>query len=158
TTLIDALRYPWAPPAEHAAEALVALADRDSVPYLVALLKERTPLAPFPVAKDRWAMREVVALRHVNNCLTCHPPAASPGEPVPGNVPNVSIPLLVPGGSGPSPGGGGGGAYGGGGGGGSSAGGGMTRVDMPVSIRADVTYLRQDFSVQQPVALQGAPL
>jgi HEAT repeat protein len=156
-TFLDALRYPWAPPADHAAEALVKLADRDSVPYLVTLLKEPTPVAPFPVGKDRWAMREVVALRHVNNCLTCHPPASRPGEPVPGNVPNVTIPVLVRGSAGASAGGGGGGGYGGGGGS-SSAGAGMTRVDLPVSIRADITYLRQDFSVQQSVPLEAAPL
>jgi uncharacterized membrane protein YgcG len=159
-TLLDALRYPWAPPADHAAEALVALTDRGSVPYLVTLLREPTPLAPYPVNKERWAMREVVALRHVNNCMTCHPPAFSPGEPVPGAVPNVSISHLIPGNSSPSSGGGGGGGGGGygGGGGTSSAGRGMTRVDIPVFIRADVTYLRQDFSVQQTVPLQATPL
>jgi HEAT repeat protein len=157
-TFIDALRYPWAPPAEHAAETLVALADRGSVPYLVTLLKEPTPVAPFPVNKERWAMREVVALRHINNCLTCHPPTFSPGEPVPGAVPNVSITQFVRGSAGPGSGGGGGGGAYGGGGGASSAGRGMTRLDLPVFIRADVTYLRQDFSVQQSVPLQAAPL
>jgi hypothetical protein len=105
-------------------------------------------------------MREVVALRHVNNCLTCHPPASGPDQPVPGSVPNVTVTQFVPSGSSPSPGGGGGGggAYGGGGGGSSSAGRGVTRVEQPVFIRADITYLRQDFSVQQPVPLQAAPL
>jgi hypothetical protein len=160
--LVDALRYPWPPPAEHAAEALVALADRDSVPYLVTLLKEATPLAPFPVGKERWAMREVVAMRHVNNCLTCHPPTFSGSEPVPGAVPNVTVTHLVPGNFSSGSGGGGGGGIYGGGGGASSAGGGVTRVDSPVFIRADITYLRQDFSVQQPVpqplALQTVPL
>jgi len=174
---VDALRYPWAPPAEHAAEALVALDDYGSVPYLVSLLKEPTPLAPFPVGKERWAMREVVALRHVNNCLACHPPASSGDEPVPGTVPNVNIThvsrRLVRGGSaaaapgtgGSGGGGGGGGGYGGGGGGSASGttstvpGGPsiQTRVDTaPVLIRADITYLRQDFSVRLPVLEPGA--
>ena len=177
---LDALRYPWSPPADHAAVALVVLDDRDSVPHLVSLLKEPTPLAPFRVGKERWAMREVVALRHVHNCMTCHPPAFTSNDPVPGVVPNVNITRVsqhvVRGrGSASAPGtaggGGGGGGYGGGGSG-SSSGGGMsipgvgtiqTQVDTsPVLIRADITYLRQDFSVSlpilQPATLQLAPL
>jgi HEAT repeat protein len=144
---LDALRYPWAPPAQHAAEALVALNDRDSVPSLVALLKEPTPLAPFRVNKDRWAMREVVALRHVNNCLACHPPAGGADEPVPGVIPNLTMSRKIVGQL-PSAGGGSGG---GGGWGGGSSGSGRNRVNLPVVVRADIAFLRQDFSVQHPV-------
>src|SRR5262249_51213213 len=38
--LVNALRYPWPPPADFAAEALVGLEDKDAVPELVVLLKE----------------------------------------------------------------------------------------------------------------------
>jgi uncharacterized membrane protein YgcG len=144
---LGALRYPWAPPAQHAAEALVALRDEDSVPHLVALLKEPTPLEPFRVNKERWAMHEVVGLRHVANCLACHPPALSRGDPVPGLSPGT-------GGGRSSRGGAGGGWKGGGGS--SAGGGGSAGADSPVVVRADVAYLRQDFSVQQDVPLAGA--
>ena len=57
-------------------------------------------------------------------------------------MPNVTVTHLVPGNFSSGSGGGGGGGIYGGGGGASSAGGGVTRVDSPVFIRADITYLR----------------
>jgi len=108
-------------------------------------------------------MREVVALRHVNNCLACHPPALSGSDPVPGTVPNVTVARPVRGktSSGAS-GGGGGGGGGGWGGGGSARGGGMNSMQSPVVVRADIAFLRQDFSVQldvpQPGAVRPVPL
>jgi HEAT repeat protein len=44
--LLDGLRYPWAPVAAHAAEALAALDHRDSVFRLAAMLDEPDPCAP----------------------------------------------------------------------------------------------------------------
>jgi HEAT repeat protein len=215
---LSGLRYPWAPAADHAAEALTALGDREAVPHLVGLLKEPDPAAPV-LARDQFLVREIVKLKHTNNCLTCHPPAGTGGDPVPGivpgqklvrvstrvrqNPPKVTSPPRGPN-AGPSGGGappavpvtGGGGAAGGGGGGyggggGSSSGssvtiappsppsgpttasrrgggsgpvlspGGQTvttKVDeAPLLVRADITYVRQDFSVQLPVAHPAAP-
>src|SRR5262249_3552402 len=41
------LRYPWAPAADHAAEALVNLADMDAIPDLIRLLSLSSPTAPW---------------------------------------------------------------------------------------------------------------
>jgi hypothetical protein len=89
--LLAALRYPWAPAAEHAAEALLALKDREAVPYLVGLLKEPDPSAPVQLKNGRFVVPQVVRLRHTFNCLVCHPPAAKRGEPVPGAVPGINF-------------------------------------------------------------------
>jgi HEAT repeats len=181
--LLDGLRYPWAPAADHAAEALVALDDRESLPLLTALLDESDPAgavarayrpidpavvwtAPRPkepfgmtvVALDErpggerrtnlltnpddlslevkasarqvYAVREVVRVNHLRNCLLCHAAATSPNDPVRGLVPTPGQPLppiTTPYYEGPN----------------------------GVFVRADVTYLRQDFSVPQPVAKAG---
>jgi hypothetical protein len=45
-SLLDGLRYPWAPVADHAAEALVALEDREALPALERLLSEPDPDRP----------------------------------------------------------------------------------------------------------------
>src|SRR5262249_47717909 len=44
--LLDGLRYPWAPAADHAAEALVALNDREAISALAELLGEPDPTLP----------------------------------------------------------------------------------------------------------------
>jgi hypothetical protein len=93
--LLAALRYPWAPAAEHAAEALVALRDQEAVPYLVSMLKEPDPSAPVKLPNGRFVVRDVVRLRHTFNCLTCHPPAAKANEPVPGAVPGINLTRLI---------------------------------------------------------------
>jgi hypothetical protein len=93
--LLAALRYPWAPAAEHAAEALIALKDKEAVPYLVSLLKEPGPAAPVKLSNGRFVVREVVRLRHTFNCLTCHPPAAQASEPVPGAVPGINFTRVI---------------------------------------------------------------
>jgi HEAT repeat protein len=89
--LLTALRYPWPPVAERAAEALVTLKDKEAVPYLVSLLKEPDPSAPVKLRNGRFVVPQLVRLRHTFNCLTCHPPAARPGEPVPGAVPGINF-------------------------------------------------------------------
>jgi hypothetical protein len=183
--LLDGLRYPWAPAADHAAEALVALGDRAALPPLAALLDEPDPTAaaprtyqrldpaqvwtsprpsdsltlavvavtepgpemrrtsllpdpnesPLPVpvtGRQVYAVREVVRVNHLRNCLLCHAPAASPADPVRGLMPTPGQALPPP-------------------------------FSTPYYdgqsgnfVRADVTYLRQDFSVPQPVARAGA--
>lgn len=169
---IEALRYPWTPAADHAAEALVSLHDREAVPHLVSLLKEPNPAVPVTVQGQPF-LREMVKLSHVHNCLTCHPPAGSGRDLVQGEVPGMKLTRVtrevqVGGGS---PRGGGSGGGGGGYGGGSSTSSTATTSlsgrpglavatsikEVPLTIRADITYVRQDFSLQLPVAHPLAP-
>jgi HEAT repeats len=135
--LVGGLRYPWAPVADHAAEAMVFLDDRDDVSVLVTLLKKSDPAAPAAAAGSRPYLRELVQIDHAANCMMCHAPSTSGSDPARGPVPGV---LLAGGGSsGPgSPG------WRGGGGAGQSV--------NSFFVRADVAYLRQDFSIDQPVA------
>ena len=44
--LLGKLRYPWAPAADHAAEAIIALGLREAVPELVRMLGEPDPALP----------------------------------------------------------------------------------------------------------------
>jgi HEAT repeat protein len=163
--LLQALRYPWPPAADHAAEALAALDDQAAVPQLIALLNMPDPAAPQSVHKDALYIQEVVRAHHLTNCLLCHPPAVTGTEPVIGHDPVLTVPKATPtqktsvtGGGGSSTGGGGGGGYGGGGGrsgGGSSpsvaSSHGVSVIQIPLEVRADITYLRQDFSLRLPV-------
>ncbi len=157
--LLKALRYPWAPPAEHAAEALVALKVRDAVPTLVTLLKLPDPAGPLPLRNGRVAVQEVVRANHLTNCLLCHPPAATATEPALGLDPVVTVPpALQPSGAAATVAGTPGShAYTSGGSGiGAQAGGGGRAV--PALIRGDITFLRQDFSVALPVPTGGPAL
>ena len=155
------LRYPWAPAAAHAAEALVALRDREAVPQLVTLLKQPDPAGAMP-AGGYHVVREVVRVNHLNNCLLCHPPAVTGNEPVLGLDPVVRVPASTgvqsavqrlqgtPGSH----------SYGGGGrrsGGSRRTAAGGSPVLVPLLIRGDVTYLRQDFSVQLPILQPVGP-
>jgi hypothetical protein len=117
--LLNGLRYPWAPVADFAAEALVALADREAVPQLKTLLQEPDPHL-ITVAGKPPRVREVVRINHLRNCMLCHAAAVRSDEPVLGVVPTPGQAL--------SP------VYYAQRGGGS------------LLVRADVTYLRQDFS------------
>jgi hypothetical protein len=124
--LLSGFRYPWAPVADHAAEALVALKDRAAVPALHKLAQQCDPAAPFYDAEQGgYAVREVVRVNHLRNCLMCHAPSQSDKDLVRGVIPTPDNPLppLV--------------AY--------------YRSNTGTFVRADVTYLRQDFSVAQPV-------
>lgn len=188
--LLEGLRYPWAPAADHAAEALVALNDQESVPHLERILEEPDPTAPVrqvyhpvklkkegttvksgkekdpfdrgqsavvgleetsgrmqrtrlvadPETQPEWlrpeedkvyAVRELVRVNHLRNCLLCHAPAESPTDPVRGLVPNRDVPLPP------------------------SFSTSYYEGNQGLFVRADVTYLRQDFSVPQPVAHPG---
>lgn len=131
--LLAGFRYPWPPAAAHAAEALVALGDRGAVPALEALLDEPPPGLPPPAGSGRprpAAVRELVRVSHLKNCLLCHPPSFQADDPVRGAVPGSDLPS---------------GGYGGG--------------LLQDFVRADITYLRQDFSLLQPVArrAEGEP-
>jgi HEAT repeat protein len=160
---LRALRYPWAPVADHAAEALVYLADQEAVAPLVSLLQRLDPSAPFSSAGGQTYLREVVHIAHSANCLMCHPPATTRGDLVQREVPGVvlhrtadhlsvlnvnQLPAGLQGAahqtfqSTPP-----GGYYSRGSG--SSLG--------PLYVRADVTYLRQDFSISQLIGDPGTP-
>jgi hypothetical protein len=152
--LISGLRYPWPAVADHAAEALIALNRREAVPKLIPLLDARPPAEPYAVEKGKKkvpVVPELVRLNHLRNCLLCHFPSFSPLDPVRGAVPNSGRRLPVSALGGRSPGGSGGG-WGKGGG----AGGAKTQYTTVFTwVRADITYLKQDFSVTQPVPDHG---
>ncbi len=148
--LVKGLRYPWASVAESTAEALVQQQRTDLVPQLVGMLDEADPRAPVlqeTEGRKVLVVREVVRINHMRNCLLCHPPAqnAKLGQQTfrVGSIPNVLAPEVA---TGPVPPPGHGletdpeeGGYG-------------SRQNPDILIRADVTYLRQDFSLMQKVA------
>jgi hypothetical protein len=130
--LLQGLRYPWPAVARRAAEALVKLERCDLVPELVDLLDEPDPRAP--VVKDIGGkqvafVRELVRVNHHRNCLLCHAPRDE-GDPLRFFM-TERIPM--PGES-------------------LSAEAILWDNPTPPMIQFDVTYLRQDFSVRQPVA------
>jgi HEAT repeat protein len=133
-TLVDALRYPWPAVADHAADALAALGDRDAAPLLVALLDKPDPAAPY-VTKTGTSVHELVRVNHVQNCLLCHVPAVG-RDPVTDVDPFARRPSQtyeVGGYHGPKLPGSSNGVW-----------------ANKVLIRADVQFLRQDFSVTFP--------
>jgi hypothetical protein len=94
TVLVAALRYPWAPAADHAAEALVALQDKQAVPALVKLLDQPDPSAPrHDPTNNTWSVHEVVRVNHLSNCLMCHAPSRARSDLVRGRVPSPGQPL-----------------------------------------------------------------
>jgi hypothetical protein len=134
-TLIEGFRYPWAPVADHAAEALVALEDREAIPTLVGLLDEPDPVHPRTEDRNGRPVtynRMLVQVNHLRNCLLCHAPSTSATtDLVRGRVPTEGMPLPPPQ------------EY-------------YASRSPGEFVRAEVTYLRQDFSVMQPVE-QSAP-
>jgi HEAT repeat protein len=118
--LLDGFRYPWAPVADHAAEALVALEDHDAVPALKELAREADPTIDSTKAP---AVREVVRINHLRNCLMCHAASHNRDDQVRGLIPTPGsrLPPLI-------------GYYG--------------QQQDGNFVRADITYLRQDFSVK----------
>lgn len=130
--LVAALRHPWPNAAQNAAHAIARLQRRDLVPQLVAFLAEPDPRAPFDRdGHGEMAVREMVKINHHRNCLLCHAP--SEANVMPGGV-NAVVP--TPGESFPTP----------------QPGSPYGSQPSEAMVRADVTYLRQDFSVMQPVA------
>jgi len=122
--LLDGLRYPWPPVAEHAAEALIAVDDREAAVSLALMVELPEPTAPFRNERGTWVKRELVRVNHLRNCLLCHAPSASVRDLVRGAmpIPGESLPRVY-------------------------------YCDPRANfVRADVTYLRQDFSVMRTVA------
>jgi hypothetical protein len=135
--LRDGLRYPWPAMAQNAAEAVAALQRFDLASALVDMMEQPDPRAPATSAgRAVPVVREVVRLNHHHNCMTCHPPATSDADFdkngfttdfVTGPVSSADVPLASFGyfGSG--------------------------SLSPDIFVRADVTYLRQDFSLMQRV-------
>ncbi len=122
--LLGGFRYPWPPVAAHAAEALVALDDRETLYPLVDLLDEPDPCAPLRDRSGKWMVRELVRVNHLRNCLLCHAPSTARGDPLRGVVPVPGKPLPR-----------------------------LYYEDRRGDfVRADVTYLRQDFSMIEEVS------
>jgi hypothetical protein len=129
--LLEGLRYPWHVVAEHSAEALVRLDDQDAVPQLIEMLDLPHPHYPFE-DNGRVVQRELVGINHMRNCLLCHAPSMSSFDSVRGLIPDSNRPLPRH-------------YY-------DTAG---MAAEVPYAVRADVTYLQQDFSVLQSVKNPG---
>ncbi len=132
--LIGGLRHPWPAAADFAAAALVGVHDRYAIPSLVKLLDQPNPSGPFTVTEGNEQghyVREMVRVNHNRNCILCHAVSVKENEFVRAAIPNPKAPLPPP----FSP------AYY------------HERFsdDSRTFVRADVTYLRQDFSLVQEV-------
>ena len=128
--LLKAIRSPWPAASEHAAEAIAALELKSLVPELVGLLGEPDPRFPFVVqgkTGKTTMIREMVRINHMTNCCLCHALSSSKDDLVRGRIPTPGQELP------PS----------------------YYQADDGLFVRADMTYLRQDFSVFQPVENPG---
>lgn len=147
--LIEGLRYPWAPVADHAAEALVAIEDRGAVTQLLKMVEQPDATSGFVVMppprrtagpndppglsslidRPTLMVREMVRINHLGNCMMCHAQSSMSTDLVRGLVPDPSrpIPTTAP----------------------------YYTGDSGIFVRADMTYLRQDFSTPQPVEKPG---
>lgn len=130
--LLDGFRYPWPQVAQRASQAVVSLKRTNLVPRLVDLLDQPDPREPVMQDNDGQqvqVVREMVRLNHHQNCLMCHAPADAQGrapDAATGAVPLPGQPLP-------------------------SLSEGYDLSSPDILVRADVTYLRPDFSVMQPV-------
>jgi hypothetical protein len=132
--LLRGLSSPWEPPAEHAAEALAALRRVEAVPALLAALRRPDPRAPYSKGAGQY-VRELVRVNHKRNCLMCHPASFNAADLPRREVPPLKEPKVAAG-------------FGGYGGGVAP----RKKVATPrksatVFVRADVTYLKQAYSV-----------
>ncbi len=129
--MLRAFAHPWPPVAEHAAEALAALRVKGAVPGLLRTLDDPDPRAPYrKPGREGHFVKEMVRVNHLSNCLMCHAPSFSPEDKVRGFVPTPGepIPQGVP----------------------------YYQGQSGVFVRADITYLKQDFSASLPVENHGA--
>ena len=127
--LLAGLAYPWHVVAQHSAEALVRLDDKEAISELVEMLDLPHPNAPVETEQDEYVQPTLVAINHMRNCLLCHAPSVSLSDQAKATIPNWDSPIPT--------------QY-------------YSFLDPEfVAVRADITYLRQDFSVVQPVANHG---
>ncbi|HLW64698.1 MAG TPA: hypothetical protein VKS79_05210, partial [Gemmataceae bacterium] len=126
--LLGGLRYPWPAAAEHAAEAVVNLSQVELVPQMVTMLSEPDPTLPQKRNnEERSTIRELVQVNHLKNCLLCHAVSTEAKDRVRGFVPDPERPITAK----------------------------YYQNSSGLFARADVTYLRQDFSVLQSVSNTG---
>jgi sugar lactone lactonase YvrE len=130
--LLEGFQHPWPAVAEHAAEAVVALGLKEAVPALLRFLDVPDPTAPFDKpGQGKW-VKEMVRVNHLRNCLLCHAASTKDDDKVRGFVPPTNRPLPPA----------------------------FTREyygsrQQGIFVRADITYLKQDFSVPLPVKNPG---
>ncbi|HMF18073.1 MAG TPA: HEAT repeat domain-containing protein [Gemmataceae bacterium] len=134
--LLSGLRYPWPAVSANAAQAITTLQRKDLVPALVAFLDEPDPRAPAETkiaGRRAIVVKELVRLNHHHNCLLCHAPGNTADvyddlcrakEIVTGPVPIPDREFT---------------GYG------------FVLPTPDLLVRADVTYLRQDFSLMRSV-------
>ena len=127
--LLAGFRYPWPDVARHSAEAIVRLNDTESIPKLVKLLKRPDPRTPRRQENGVFAHREMVAINHLRNCMLCHLDSHDENDKGRGLIPYWDRELARH-------------YYD------------STRPEL-ARVRADVTYLRQDFSVLRKVEDHG---
>jgi hypothetical protein len=156
--LVAGFRYPLPIVAQRAAEAVVRLERKDLFAKLIEVLESDDPR--LPVAADHgFEARELVRINHHRNCLLCHAPfqtkmtvraadqAKKEGADATGLSPGeftlrkrgIHIDVPLPGQSFPLP---------------SETNNyydDQRSLDEQIVVRAEVTYLRQDFSVMQSV-------
>ncbi|WP_254507433.1 HEAT repeat domain-containing protein [Anatilimnocola floriformis] len=129
--LLGGLQWPWKPVVDHAAEAIAALKLKELGPELTALLREPDPSLPIEKVEGGSSghfVKELVKVNHFRNCVLCHAPSYSHNDPFRRSVPTPGkkIPEFV-----------------------------YYDNSAGLLVRADITYLRQDFSVMQPVTNPG---
>ena len=122
-SLLDGLTYPWPAVAKNAAEALIRLNDTEAVPQLVELLNQPDPRTPKQTEHGSYIQRELVSINHMRNCTLCHADSQSNSDLGRGLIPVWGKPLPQK----------------------------YYNASEGAMVRADVTYLRQDFSVIQKV-------
>jgi hypothetical protein len=124
SVLVAGFRWPWTPVADHAAEAIEAIKPTEAFLDLVSKAEQPDPSLSRPTGDGKnLIVTEIVRVNHLSNCVVCHAPSSAPNDLVRGLGPLPGDDTTQP-------------YYGG------TAG---------YFIRADITFLRQDFSVPQPV-------
>ena len=137
--LMHGIRYPLPIVAKRSAQVMLALDRKDLLPQLAAFLNEPVPGDPEEKVveeKKVCVVREVVRINHHRNCLLCHPPGADNPNNAPAQSQQVLALIPIPGTPFPSS---------------PSEGYGNPQSFGEPTVRADTTYLRQDFSVMMPV-------
>ena len=130
--LVAGLRHVWSTATVNAAAALEMLDDRDAVPDLVRLLDEPAPGAPAWGDAGTPVVRELVRVNHAKNCQLCHAPSWDIRDAARVGTPSASEPVPPPFSV----------EY-------------YSPIRQESFVRADVTYLRQDFSRLMPVGNHG---
>jgi hypothetical protein len=75
SVLLAALRFPWPPAAQHAAEALVAVDDQNAVGLLTEMVDLPDPRLAYRQEDGSWVRSHLVRINHQQNCVLCHAPA-----------------------------------------------------------------------------------